>query len=471
MKGAVTIAKPRPRPKRKSKEPQPNHEAEKMTQARKAVSVVGLIFLAGFLALTFMPTVELPLASNDSSGPSAPDYPSREEIQKNWPRFRGPGGLGISTHERIPVSWDSKTGEGILWKTEILLPGNNSPIAWGDRVFIAGADEKEKAVFCYSADTGDLLWRGTVNDVPSRSEEKLQVFEATGYAASTMTCDGSRVYAIFADGDIACFDFDGKRLWAKNLGLPDSIYNYSTSLTFYHNRVLVQYDQGEADDGISALIALEGKTGQIAWQKKRPVANAWTTPILIDTGEGEQLITCSEPWVIAYEPDTGEELWRADLMGTDLAPSPIYAQGLVLITQPNETMYAIRTDGRGDITETHVAWESDCLAPDISSPVSNGELIFMLTTSGILSCYETKNGEMIWEHEIDDMFQASPSIVGDWLYLLSEEGVTYRVKAAKEIEQAKETSFLDEWLKASPAFMDGRIFIRGDLNLYCVGSE
>jgi outer membrane protein assembly factor BamB len=453
---------------------EPNFDATKRRQARQAVSWMGLILTVGILSLALAPKLDIPALPSDDSDASVvsvPEYPTDEEIQQNWPRFRGPGGLGISIHERAPTSWNGETGEGILWKAEVHLPGANSPIAWGDRVFISGADKKNKEVYCYSLESGDLLWRNRVENVPGNPGEVPSIMEDTGYAAPTMVCDGARVYAIFADGDLICFDFSGKRIWAKNLGAPDNVYGYASSLSSYRNLLLIQYDGGTEDDDQSVLYALEGKTGQVVWQAKRPVANTWTSPILADTANGKQFITCSEPWVIAYEPETGAELWRANLMGTDLAPSPIFAREMAFVIQPNETLFAIRCDGRGDVTETHVAWKKDCPTPDISSPVSNGEFIFLLDGAGVLTCYETQNGEMVWDHRFDDFFLTSPSIAAGWIYLVSDNGKTYRVKAAREFEQADSISTLDETIMASPAFLDGRIIIRGDKNLYCIGSN
>ncbi len=450
----------------------PDHEANQLKQSRIALGGLGTFLAFGIILLALQPNVEFSTLSSHAETPEAvkDEPPTQEEIQQNWPRFRGPGGLGIVQHENIPVTWDSETGESILWKTRIPIPGNNSPIVWGNRVFISGASETEKAVLCYSTESGDLLWRGDLNDIPVREKEKIRLFEGTGYASSTMACDGSRVYAIFADGVLAGFDLKGQRLWAKSMGIPDSVYGYATSLLCYQHNLLVQYDQGTMDDDQSILYSLEGKTGDVVWQKQRPVANTWTTPIIINTGDTEQLITCSEPWVIAYDPASGDELWRADLMGHDLAPSPVFANGLVFVTQPHETLFAIRPNERGDVTESAVVMELDCPAPDICSPVSNGELLFLLDTMGYLGCYDTKTGEMYWENQLEGTFNASPSLVGEWLYVINEEGVTYRVKAAKEYEVAETQSFLHEKVVASPAFIENRIFIRGESNLFCIGT-
>ncbi|MBD3266872.1 PQQ-binding-like beta-propeller repeat protein, partial [bacterium] len=341
---------------------------------------------------------------------------------------------------------------------------------WEDRVFISGANENENAVFCYSVPTGELLWKGDATNLPGSTGKEVQVFQDTGYAASTMATDGERVFAIFADGNLICFDYDGNRVWGKNMGVPDSIYTFATSLAIYQDLLLLQFDQGVEDDDLSSMIAMNVETGQVVWQQPRPVANSWTSPVIVDTLDGVQLLTSSEPWNISYRPDTGEELWRAKLMGTDLAPSPVYANGLAFFTQPNEAVFAIKVDGRGDVTESHLAWRVDTPAPEISSPICTDKHIFLLASMGLISCHDTETGELVWEHEIEDYFQSSPVLVGEWMYMLAESGKTYRVKAGGEVEIAEEVPFIDEWLKASPAFLDGKIFIRGDKNLYCIGN-
>ncbi|MDP8245180.1 MAG: PQQ-binding-like beta-propeller repeat protein [Candidatus Hinthialibacter antarcticus] len=470
-----TVAMQKKLPKKRVKNKDPLREANATTQARQTVIGSSIVLLAGALALGFAPGVDLPSASDEAEqiAEAAPQvtFPTQEEIRQNWSRFRGPGGVGVAHYETAPTTWDGESGDGIIWKTEVLLEGNNSPIVWGDRLFMSGADENTKEIFCYSTEDGALLWRKPIGMVPGAPSEEPRVMEGTGRTASTMATDGARVYAIFFDGSLVAFDFDGNRVWAKNLGVPDSVYGYATSLMCYQDKVIVQYDQGYEDDDTSVLYAFDGKTGSVVWQTVRPVANSWTSPILAKTNSGEQIITVSEPWVIGYKADSGEELWRATMMGTDLAPSPVIAKDMAIVIQPNEWMAAIKTDGSGDVTESHVAWHVDCMAPDIGSPVTDGELIWLLTTMGTLSCHKVETGEMLYEHEMDDMFQSSPVLVGEWIYMMSEKGKTYRVKTTAEFEQAEEVPFIDEWILASPAFTQGRIFVRGDRFLYCLGSK
>jgi outer membrane protein assembly factor BamB len=306
--------------------------------------------------------------------------------------------------------------------------------------------------------------------MPKRNEEPLEVMEETGLAAPTVATDGQRVYAIFPTGDLGCFDFKGKKVWEKNLGRPDSAYGYASSLAIYQNTLLIQYDQGGVEDEKSRLIALDGSSGRIAWQKKRPVANSWSSPTVAHIGEQFQLLTCADPWVIAYNPANGTELWRANYLSGDIASSPIHANGLVFIIEPYSKLVAIKADGKGDVTETHIAWVSEEGGPDICSPVSNGKSIFLLATEGLLESYSVSDGKRLWEKDLEEYFMASPSLVGDKLYLLSDKGIMFIAEVEPEYKELAKCE-LGEKSHASPAFASGRIYIRGLKNLYCIGSS
>ncbi|MHC4298483.1 MAG: outer membrane protein assembly factor BamB family protein [Planctomycetota bacterium] len=406
--------------------------------------------------------------SRKPDGPPAASYPSVEEVNKNWTSFRGPGAAGISAYTNVPVEWDGETGQGILWKTKVPVGGNNSPVVWGDRVFLAGGDANDLQVYGFDAASGDLLWTGDVTRVrPKAGEDPYEPFEDTGYSTPTVVTDGRRVCAIFVTGDVACFDFNGRKLWEKSLGLPDSAYGYASSLAMYRNLVLIQFDQATMDDGLSEMIAVDAPTGKVVWRTKRPVANSWSSPVVVAVGDTYQLITTADPWTIAYDPATGAELWRVECLAGDIAASPIHAGGLVFVIEPYSKTVAIRPDGKGDVTETHVAWVNEDGGPDICSPVSDGEVILNMA-DGLLTCLKVSDGTMLWEEDLRAYFFASPCLVGDKLYLLDEKGVMiiaeYKPKY-KELARCK----LGEKCHASPAFADGRIYIRGVENLYCIG--
>jgi outer membrane protein assembly factor BamB len=461
IKSADTFKKKLPAPAASG-----NRDNEQLIQAKFArwAVTVGLgVFGLGALVLAISNDIDF--GRTKGAGTS---YPSFEEFSQNWPAFRGPEGLGIVDFNDIPDRWNGKNGEGILWKTEIPLEGNNSPVVWGDRVFLSGGDPNELKVFCFDAVSGKLLWTGEVESPHLKNEEEpFEVYEGTGFATPTVVTDGRRVYAIFATGDIGAFDFNGKNIWTKSLGIPDSSYSYASSLAMYRNLVLIQFDQGGPEDGISKMIALDGITGQTVWETKRPVPNSWSSPIVTKIDEQFQLITCGDPWVIAYDPADGTELWRANCLYGDIAPSPIYSNGLIFAVEPDACLFAIRTGGKGDVTETHVAWKNDEWGPSICSPVSNGELTFMLASEGLLACYKNSDGTKLYEQDLRENFMASPTLVGDKLYILTEDGVMFIIQAGAEYKELSKCELGDK-CSASPAFADGRIYIRGLDNLYCI---
>ncbi|HUS71887.1 MAG TPA: PQQ-binding-like beta-propeller repeat protein, partial [Sedimentisphaerales bacterium] len=210
---------PQPQPDRR------NEQVRRAIWARWALTVATVVL--GSTALFLINRAWLDFSAVDMQVAS---YPSPDEISKNWPSFRGPGGLGVSAYTNVPASWNGTTGQGIIWKSKVPLPGHNSPIVWEDRVFVTGADPNMREVYCFDALSGKLLWQGDVTSVPQGTTEPIDVMEDTGYAASTAVTDGRRVCAIFATGDVGCFDFDGKKLWVRNLGVPDSAYGYASSL-------------------------------------------------------------------------------------------------------------------------------------------------------------------------------------------------------------------------------------------------
>jgi len=443
-----------------------DRQGQQVRQALYAAwSVTGILILLGLAAVV--------AALQPITGPGQPEkvvaaaLPSAEQFAKNWYRFRGPEGAGISPHTNIPTDWDGPSGKGVLWKTPVALPGHNSPIVWGDRVFVSGADKDRRQVYAVDLKTGQVLWTG---DVPVVPREDLEIMEETGLAACTMATDGVRVYVIFATGDLAAFDLAGRRLWHKSLGLPDSAYGYASSLEVFGGKVMVQYDQGQAEDNKSKVMAFDGASGRLAWERTRPVGGSWTSPIVAKVGSSHQLITVGNPWVIAYDPDSGEEVWKANVVGGDVAPSPICAGGLVLAIEPYSKLVAVRTDGKGDVTKSHLAWQSDSGGPDICSPLSDGRYVYVLDTSGSLTVLNLSDGKLVYQHTVEGSFKASPSLVGQEIYLLSEKGTLVRVAAGPAFKELGRCE-LGDTCYASPTFADGRMILRGKGHLYCIGTS
>ena len=394
--------------------------------------------------------------------------PGAEARVENWPVFRGPGVVPAARGEFL-TQWDSATGQGILWKAELPLPGKSSPIVWEDRVFLTGADEAHREVYCLDCATGKMLWKRQVEIDLSATDPPPEVSEDTGFAAPTMTTDGERVFAMFANGDVAAFDFGGKRVWSKALGAPENMYGHAASLVAFRNILIIQLDEGsDAGEGLSALLALDVATGKTVWRTKRPVPNSWSSPIVINTGRRDEIITCGDPWVISYSPGLGQELWRTECLSGDVAPSPCFAGGLVLVANDGAALSAIRPPEPDKGSEGKVVWSAEDALPDTVSPVSNGELVFIVTSYGLVTCHDLKDGAKLWEQDLEASFTASPSVVGNRVYLTDTDGVTHIFEAAREFK-AVGAGKLGEAVYATPAFAGGRIYLRGEAKLYCVG--
>lgn len=444
--------------------------------SRLAVGVLGVLglALAGWAVKSSQSDLALVLAQKKSASPTpggaAPavdtSFPTHEEMARQWPRFRGPEGAGLGSYTNLPVRWDGARGEGILWKTPMPHRSPSSPVVWGNRLFLTGATSAQREVLCVDTDTGKLLWRRPVG----KPTKPLPPEDEEGRYFATPTCatDGRRVYAIFETGDLAAFDYSGQAVWAKNLGKPENVYGHSTSLEVYKNLLIVQWDQGDEEAGKSVIYAFNTATGAEVWKTAaRPVGASWSTPIVAQVGNRPQLLAVGNPWLMSYDPDTGAELWRAQVCHGEVAPSPVYAGGVVITA--NEELVATKPDGKGDVTKTHVLWKQLDGIPDICSPLSDGRYVYLLTSSGILTVYELASGKRQYEHELELDFKASPSAGGGRLYLFAENGTTVLVAPGPKFQELGRNTLADSVL-ATPAFADGRIYVRGTTNLYCLGT-
>ena len=402
-----------------------------------------------------------------------PELPTAEEMQASWPSFRGPNGAGVSNHQDVPTSWDGGSGEGILWKTAVPLPGVNSPIVWKDRVFLSGATEDAREVYCFDATSGSILWNAEIADDPLVAKTEIKTTDDTGYAAPTMATDGRFVFAMFADGLVVALDFSGNEVWRRSLGAPQrNSYGHASSLATNDGSLIVQYDQGADDDELSRLMSFDGATGEPNWETIRKTPASWSSPVVIEHEGVTQIITCSDPWVIAYAPDNGTELWRAKTLDrVEVGPSPVYSDGMVFAGNDTAVFAAIRPDGSGDVTESHVQWTADYGLPDTCSPLVTDEFVLTLASYGTLFCFDKQEGgEPLWEEDLGADFISSPSLVGNHIYLFGKEGAAWIVEPTSEgVEQIAEAD-LGEACVTSPAFQDGRIFIRGSEHLFCIGS-
>ena len=384
-----------------------------------------------------------------------------------WTRFRGPVGSGVAPAADLPAEWNAETGQNILWRTRLPLPGANSAIVWGDRLFITGADERSREVYCLDAHTGEIIW---TRPIAEEWTQAPRIHGMTGYAAPTGCTDGEHIYQSFPTGHVVALDFDGELLWERHFDFSHDIYGRATSLVLHEGLLIVQIDLGKPDIGRSHMLALDASDGETVWRVERPVQGSWTTPIVIDTGERTELITSAKPWVIAYNPATGEEYWRVRCIEGDSAPSPIYASGRIYVANIYAELTAIVPGGSGDVTRTMVSWSRAGQLPDMTSPLSDGRLVWTLSTSGMLGCWDAVTGEPQYQQRLPGRFRSSPSLAGDLIYLFSEAGEGIVVSAGREFEQIA-TSSLGERTYSSPAFAHGRMYVRGTEHLFCIGER
>jgi len=406
---------------------------------------------------------------------------------ENWPSFRGPTRQGISNEKNLPLHWGAESN--VAWKTAIPGMGWSSPILWGDRVFVTSATENGTSCRLISLDakSGRILWDTEVfKQVPRRKEGK------NSYATPTAATDGKNVYAVFGDGSVAAVDFKGTVVWTNREVQHYSRHGLAASPILYENRLIMPYDGSNPVAAAGSwpnnsneerlgwqipwdkaiIVALDTKTGQRKWTGKRGLSRiAHVSPILVEHAGRTQLISGAGDAIQGFDPKTGELIWTVYSQGEGVTPSPVAGNGLVFTSSGFEksTLRAVTLGGKGDITKTHVAWEERKGVPTQASLIYVKPYLYAIADSGIAHCYKGENGEIVWEERIGGNHCASPVYADGKIYFLSEAGETTVIEAGphfKEIARNK----LEEKCQASIAVSGGRLFIRSEKNLFCIGN-
>ncbi|WP_052670698.1 outer membrane protein assembly factor BamB family protein [Draconibacterium sediminis] len=380
------------------------------------------------------------------------------ELQKNHNSFRGPLAQGVIMHKNIPTEWDGAAGTNVVWKAEVPKHGFNSPVIWGDKLFVSGADNASREVYCYNRNDGKLLWTGVADNISGSPATPPRVTEDTGLSAPTLTTDGNAVFAIFGTGDLIAFDMNGKRLWARNLGVPDNHYGHSSSLISWNGKLLVQYDTNRG----GKVMALDNKSGETVWETQRNSKISWASPVLAEVDGKYQLVLTADPIVAGYDVETGEELWSVECMMGEVGPSVGYADGIVVAANEYARMVAI------DIRTQEVLWEDDFYLPEAASILAHDGLVFVATSYGVFVCYDLKEGELLWEDDFGSPVYSSPVFADGKVYLMDNDGVMRIYEFSRELKKVGENE-LGEMSGPTPAFADGRIYIRGEKDLFCIG--
>lgn len=382
----------------------------------------------------------------------------------NWPAFRGPGARGHAARANPPLSWSAEESSGILWKTPVPAHGMSSPVVWGKRLFLTGADDSARQIYCFDTDTGELLWRHEVNGVPGfpADSELPTVLEETGLAAPTATTDGRYVAAIFGTGELVGLNMEGERVWARHLGVPANPYGHASSLLTHQGLLFVQYDQ-EAD---SKLLAFDLATGDPVWDVQRD-AISWSSPILVDNGGRMELVLTNSRAVDSYDPASGTHLWRVECLGGEVGSSAAYADGIVFVSGEGTVGSALDIGGHG--AEPTILWQWDEDLPDAASSLAKDGYLVVPTGFGAVSCLDARTGKVLWQKDFDRGFWSSPVAVDDRVYLIDRSGVMQIFKLDDEFELLG-VSEIGEGAYATPAFVGDRIYIRGMRHLFCVAA-
>jgi len=413
-----------------------------------------------------------------------------------WPQWRGPSGQGTSTETKLPAEWTPT--KNIKWKAAIPGRGHSSPIVWGNWIFVTTAVEGESVpgakavkhmdgdkeyvhpdsvganrkhqfqVIAIDSKSGKIVWTQTAFEGTPFDDRHRK----SSYAASTPTTDGTSVFAFFGSEGLYAYDMKGKLLWKADVGkINVSGMGTGTSPILYNNLVLLQCD--EESGTASFMVAIDKKTGKEVWRTPRKVQVSWSTPLLVQTSKRAEVIAAGTEFIIAYDPATGKELWRRKGLESNAVPSPVANNDFVYVVSgyPTKLALAIALGGNGDLAE-QVAWKYSKGTAYVPSPILYGEYLYLTSDRGVLTCLDPKTGEVKYEGgrvPVPASFTASPVAFDGKILLTSEDGDTFVVKAGPQ-HAILATNSVGEPVYASPAIADGNIFIRGERNLYCIGS-
>jgi outer membrane protein assembly factor BamB len=390
---------------------------------------------------------------------------------ENWPQFRGPNGAGLSDSTGLPTKWDEKTN--VVWKTRIHGKGWSSPVIWGKQIWLTTATVDGKALYaiCVDKDNGKVLRDLKVFENPKPPYTSI---DFNSHASPTPVIEEGRVYVHFGSSGTACLDTKtGKVLWTRRDLLCEHWRGPGSSPIFWEDLLILTFDGYDRQ----YLVALRKKDGKTAWKKDRSIdyrtddgdlKKAYSTPVVIRVNGKLQLVSPSARGAVAYEPRTGKEVWKVHHEGMNAAHPPLYGFGKVFLTTGHtKKLLAVRPDGTGDVTETHVDWEYGKAVPTRPAPLLVGERLFMVSDDGVSSCLHAKTGKPAWPKalRLGRAFSSSPVYAGGHVYCCDQEGTAYVVDPAGKGKLAA-TNKLDAGCMATPAVSGKALYVRTKTHLY-----
>ena len=403
----------------------------------------------------------------------------------NWPGWRGPSGDGISAGKGIPTKWSST--ENIAWKIAVPGEGHSSPIVWGDKVFLTSSltEKNKRILLCIDRLSGQTVWKRDVVQSPPETVHRLN-----SRASGTPATDGKQVYVTFmrAEGDkviapnvgserlitpgkiiVAAYDLDGNEKWKTNVGDFVSAHGFNTCPVLFEDLLIINGDH----DGDAYLVALDRQSGRQRWRTRREnKTRSYVTPIIREIDGITQMILSGSLCIASYDPRNGKRHWIVDGPTEQFVASMVYDGKYVFATggYPERHTLAIRPGGKGNVTDTHIAWRTTRGAAYVPSPIISGRYLLMVADSGIASCFEARTGKRHWMERLPGGHSPSPVSADGLVYFVSDRGVVTVIRPSETFAVIAKNE-LGEPVSASPAISQGQIFLRTHQHLYCIGSK